>query len=150
MTTRELFYHGGAPGFRAGDLITPHPTKHVDGCNWCASGADDSHRPDKVFAARDRLYARFYASKFVDGWLYLVEPVGEIEPSSSDPAEFGACQADAWRVVRVSERAVRLNNNERARLYRRWRAGDIAEGRTPAGILPVDLYMERILERRLI
>lgn len=145
-----LLYHGGAPGFRPGDVILPHPTKHKDGCEWCASGADDNHRPDRVFASRDRLYGKFYASKFVDGWLYLVEPVGEMEPSDNDPSAFGAFQADAFRVVRVSERAVRLTHGERASLYRRWRRSDIADGRETAVISGLDLAMEKMLGRRVL
>lgn len=125
--SRTALYHGGAPGFRAGDIITPHPTKHLEGCQWCASGADDNHAPDFVFATAERLYAKYYASKYGKGWLYIVTPESEMEPSQFDP--FETYQARVFRVASVSERAVLLTMGERKRLQRLWKADDAALGR---------------------
>ena len=135
-------YLGGAPGFKPGDLIEPHPSKHVDGCAWCASGADDSHAPDRVFGTTFRLYAKFYASKYVRGWLYIVEPEGELEPSTADP--FECYSAPAMRVVKVSERAVELNPSERRHLWKEWRADDLRTGRMGPNFL-----QDRMIKRML-
>lgn len=126
MKHNMVLYHGGAPGFRPGDLIEPHPTKHLDGCEWCASGADDNHAPEFVFATAERLYAKYYASKYGKGWLYIVTPEGEMLPSQHDP--FETYQARSFRVVSVSERAVLLTMGERKRLQRLWKADAVMHG----------------------
>lgn len=122
-----MLYHGGASGFRPGDIVEPHEGKKVDDCPWCKANADDSHRPDRVFATTFRLYAKFYASKWVGGSLYIVEPAGETEPSPEDP--FDSLHASALRVLKVSERGVVLTGTERRRLQRLWREADRAAGR---------------------
>lgn len=121
-----MLYHGGAPGFRPGDLIGPHEGKKVDDCPWCEANADESHRPDRVFATTHRLYAKFYASKWVGGSLYIVEPIGAVEESTKD--RFDSVHAPALRVLKVSERGVELTRTERRRLQRLWREADIAAG----------------------
>ena len=122
-----VLYHGGAPGFRPGDVIYPHETKHVDDCPTCAARADENHRPDQVFATPVRIYAKFYASKYVGGWLYLVESVGALERSDADSIE--TYSAPAMRVVKVSERAVVMTMSERRHLYRLWERSDRSLGR---------------------
>jgi len=121
-----MLYHGGAPGFRIGDVIEPHETKHIDGCEICAARADENHQPDHVFATPIRIYAKYYASKYIDGSLYLVEPVGACERSEADSIE--TYQAPAFRVVKVSEVAVRLTMSERRHLYRIWETSDRSAG----------------------
>lgn len=137
-----ILYHGGAPGFQPGDLIEPHPTRHVDGCEWCASGSDDNHRPDRVFATTLRLYGKFYASKFLRGWLYVVQFEGPFEPSDDDP--FECYHGGAVRVLRVSERSVELTMNERRRLWRLWGEDDRVKGRPQMGF-----YQRLAFERQI-
>jgi hypothetical protein len=123
----EMLFHGGAPWFKPTNIISSHPTKRVDGCPICAAGHDGNHLPDRVFCTESRLYAKYYASKYPLGWLYEVEPEGELVRSDSDP--FITYHAQGLRVVRVSERAVMLTMSERRRLYRAWMAEDKAAGR---------------------
>lgn len=139
----NVLYHGGAPGFRSGDIITPHPTKHVDGCEWCASGADDNHLPDRVFATPVRLYAKHFASKYIRGWLYIVEEVegSALEPSDNDP--FESYHAEKLRVVKVCERSVELTMSERRHLHRDWAAADAEKGIAVSPL--VDMQLRQML-----
>jgi hypothetical protein len=88
-----------------------------------------------------RLYAKQYASKVIFGWLYIVEPVGEMERSDHDTVE--TYHSPACRVLRVSERAVQLTMSERRHLYAMWKAADQLAG--GAGNELVDWQMERLL-----
>ena len=121
-TVSAILYHGGAPGFRVGDLILPHETQKVDECPVCAAGADDNHLPYKVFATPIRIYGKYYASKYVGGSLYLVEPVGECERSTADSIE--TYYADSMRVAKVVDVGVVLTMSERRHLYRIWSEAD--------------------------
>lgn len=130
------YWHGGVPGLSVGDLIKPgHERKHHDGCQWCearkaqAEGGDAPFldplaKPDRVYFTSDRLYAKHYASLYGRGWLYRVEPVGEVEKSEEDSIESWC--APAVRVLSVYERAVLLTMSERRRLFRAWTLADQA------------------------
>ncbi|MFD6935293.1 hypothetical protein ACFWAP_03925 [Streptomyces goshikiensis] len=125
-------FHGGVPGLKVGDLVEPSPPRHVVGCAVCAARArgedyvvpdlgsidPPTGRPDRVYFTSDREYGRFYASLAWRGDLYVVEPVGDIEPSTED--YFPTWCAPAARVLSVYTRAVQLTMPERRRLYRRW------------------------------
>lgn len=130
MSTTAL-WHGGIDGLKPGDLLLPSPPKLVDGCAICVAHAAGKEvtvgghaidprtaHPDRVYLTSDREYARFYASKYVFGDLYRIEPVGDLEWSTEDP--FPTWKATAGRVVAVYERAVRLTDSQRRRLLRRW------------------------------
>lgn len=91
------FFHGGAPGSQAGDLLEPEK---------------DS---DAVYFTENRLYAKFFAS-LGRGWLYLVEPIGDYAPASDDAMQ--ACDAKSLRVIRVVEKAVQLTPNEHRQIRR--------------------------------
>jgi hypothetical protein len=130
-------FHGGMPGLKPGGLITPHAPNVVDGCAICAAKAAGeqpvvkglgvvdplTERPDRVYVTSDREYARFYASKYPLGDLYVIEPVGELEPSGED--HFPSWTVPAARVVSVYDRAVRLTPHQRRTLLRRWQAADL-------------------------
>lgn len=124
------YWHGGVPGLRPGDLVTPHEPNIVDGCPICAARAQrltatlggqtidpPTGRPDRVYITTDRDYGRFYASRYWRGDLYTVEPVGEPEPSTENP--FPTWCAPAARVLAVYDRAVQLTPSQRRSLYRR-------------------------------
>jgi len=130
-------WHGGIPDLKPGDLITPHPPNIVDGCAICAAKArgEQPHlpgipgvvdplteRPDRVYITPDREYARFYASKYPTGDLYVVEPVGDMETSTEDP--FPTIVVPAARVITVYSRAIRLTTGQRRTLTNRWERAD--------------------------
>ncbi|MET7524663.1 hypothetical protein ACWEAF_20160 [Streptomyces sp. NPDC005071] len=134
------YFHGGVPGLRPGDTVTPHPPRVLDGCPVCAARAQGltatldgkpidppTGRPDRVYITTDRDDGRFYASRYWYGDLYTVEPVGEIEPSDEDP--FPAWCVPAASVVSVYDRAVQLNPGQRRSLLRRWTEADPEAGR---------------------
>ncbi len=137
----ERLFHGGVPGLSPGDLIEPHPPNVVDGCAICEAKAAGqqpvvqglgvvdplTERPDRVYLTTDREYARFYASKYPLGDLYVVKPVGALEPSTED--HFPTWTAPAARVVSVYDRAVRLTPHRRRTLLRRWQTADLAHVR---------------------
>lgn len=137
------YFHGGIPDLRPGDLITPHPPRVVDGCPICVARAAGQTavveglgpvdpatlRPDRVYVTSDREYGRFYASRWYRGDLYVVEPVGELEPSSED--RFPSWTCEAARVRSVYQRCVLLTPKQRRALTKRWTAADMAaEGGT--------------------
>lgn len=131
------YFHGGIPDLKPGDLITPHPPKVVDDCPICVARANGqtavisgepvdpaTGRPDRVYVTTDREYARFYASKFWQGDLYVVEPVGDLEPSTED--RFPSWTCEAARVRTVYQRCVLLTPKQRRALLKRWTAADLA------------------------
>jgi hypothetical protein len=134
------YFHGGVPGLKPGDLITPSPPHVVDGCKVCEARAKGltamvggqpvdppTGRPDRVYITSDRDYGRFYASRYWYGDLYTVEPVGEIEASTEDP--FPTWCVPAARVISVYTRAVQLTPGQRRSLLRRWTQADLARSR---------------------
>ncbi|MEU5834535.1 hypothetical protein ABZ820_12795 [Streptomyces diacarni] len=136
------YFHGGVPGLRPGDLITPHPPRVVDGCAVCqarAAGVQPTvpglgvvdpitERPERVYVTTDRDYGRFYASRWYRGDLYVVEPVGELEESTED--RFPTWTCEAARVRSVYDRCVLLTGSQRRSLLRRWTAADLAATRS--------------------
>ncbi|WP_229868851.1 hypothetical protein [Streptomyces inusitatus] len=144
MSLPRLF-HGGVPGLKPADLIEPGHHRTVDGCPTCEARARGENRvvpglgvvdpptgrPDRVYATSDREYARHYASMAWYGDLYVVELIGNVEPSEED--HFPTWCAPAARVLSVYSRAVQLTMAERRRLNRRWRVADmIADQRRAA------------------
>ncbi|MCI3271425.1 hypothetical protein [Streptomyces cylindrosporus] len=135
------YFHGGIPDLKPGDLITPHAPNVVDGCAICAAKAAGqqpvveglgvvdplTERTDRVYVTSDREYARFYASKYPLGDLYVIQPVGELEPSMED--HFPSWTVLAARVVSVYDRAVRLTPHRRRTLLRRWQIADLKHAR---------------------
>lgn len=135
------YFHGGVPGLKPGDLITPHAPNVIDGCAVCEARAADrtattaggqpidppTGRPDRVYITTDRDYVRWYASRYWLGDLYTVEPVGDVEPSTEDP--FPTWCPAAARVTSVYTRAARLTPRQRRTLLRRWTKADRAHGR---------------------
>lgn len=120
-------YHGGPPGLRVGDTITPDPnrTEHlIDGCPTCEARKagkpldDDDNDPTRVYVTTDREYARIYAAGYPDGGLYRVE-VDETDmvPSNDPVPSWGVLSA---RVVGVYDALVRLTPRELRRAMRRY------------------------------
>ncbi|WP_150112994.1 hypothetical protein [Streptomyces violaceusniger] len=126
----ERLFHGGVAGLEAGQLILPHEPKYLDGCPDCEANRRGeataisplTQHQDRVYVCSDALYARHYASKWVLGDLYRVRPVGLVEVSDED--RFATWKCEAAEVVAVVERAVRMTDAERRRLFRRWTVAD--------------------------
>lgn len=121
------WWHGGVPGLRPGDLVEPTTgTSHlVDGCRECQARRhgqtlmDGGPRPDRVYITRDRDYARVYANGYPRGALYVVEPVGDIEPTGeADPVESFA--VPAARVISVYDRCVSMTLKQVRRFMARY------------------------------
>lgn len=132
------YWHGGAPGLRVGDPITPPQDADrghlVDGCPTCearrAGGRFDSDHAalDRVYITTDREYARIYAYGYPRGALYRVEPVGELEETTGvdDPAPSWAVPAAT--VLAVYDPLVTMTTQQLRRTLRRY------------GIRPDDVY----------
>lgn len=132
------YFHGGIPDLNRGDLIKPHPPRIVDGCPICVARAAGKNltvpglgvvdpatkHPDRVYVSTDRDYARFYASKFWLGDLYVVEPVGDVVASVEDP--FPSFTCEGARILSIVSRAVRLTDRQRTTLTNKWKRRDEA------------------------
>lgn len=127
------YFHGGVPGLQVGDLLTGGHSRddRHPGCKMCEArkraatlgGMDPpSSHPDHVYLTTDRLYARFHASLYGRGDLYIAQPVGELEASTEDP--FPAFFARSARIVAVPEHGVLLHHSERRKLFLRWARAD--------------------------
>jgi len=122
------YYHGGAPGLRAGDLITPREPGDighlVDGCPTCEARragtqlASDPNDPQSVYVTQDRQYARVYAAGYPRGALYRVEPLGELVRTTDDSVPSWA--VPAARVLAVLDPLVILRPAEVRRALRRF------------------------------
>lgn len=124
------YFHGGKPGLRVGDLAIPGPPNFLDDCPICQEVKagrstpfeQPTGSPDRLYITTDKAYARFYASKFPYGSLYVVKPVGELEPSTED-------RFPTWKVAEavvrsVYDRGVVLTPSQRRVLFRRWGQAD--------------------------
>lgn len=108
MSGQARYWHGGKPGLRPGDTITPQPLgsgEHlVDGCEVCEARKRGQQLPtdnldaSRVYVTTDREYARIYAAGFPNGALYRVEPMGELE-LSPDPVPSWGCASALVLVV---------------------------------------------------
>ncbi len=147
----SLYWHGGKPGLNPGELVIPGHPHFVDGCPVCEAKraglspvADPQpEHPDMIYMTHDRLYARFYASKYPSGDMYSVEPLGEVTESSEDPFPTFLC-AEA-RVVRVYDRQICLTMKERRSLYRNWKAADDEQG----SVVAIDWFVEQEFKRAI-
>ena len=124
------YFHGGKPGLVPGDYVLPSPTHFIDGCPICQAVKDGratpfeqpNAEPDHVHVTTDREYARFYASKYIRGDLYVVEPEGELSLSRAD--HFPTWTCERARVVSVFAHFVELTPRQRTTLLRRWKRAD--------------------------
>lgn len=143
-----IVYHGGVPGLNPGDVLYPHPPNVVDGCAICVARAagedwrdasgnvvDPATRERAVYVTSDRRYARFYASRYPYGDLYRVR-VGDDVPASAEDHWPTWCAPEAV-VVSVLDRRVRLTDQERRALVRRWVRLDRAAGMIELRPMPI-------------
>jgi hypothetical protein len=126
----ERYFHGGVPGLEVGDLLVPGHHHFVDGCPVCAALQEGrptpfdqpNQTPERVSITTDREYARHYASKYPQGDLYVVEPIGDLHASAED--HFPTWTVERARVTSVYARLVTLTPRQRLTLFRRWRRAD--------------------------
>lgn len=132
-------WHGGIPGLRVGDLLQPgHKRRSHPGCAICAArergesvgGMDPPSAREAVYVTASKEYARYYASLWGRGDLYVVEPVGDLTPSEED--HFPSWTCPTARVVAVYQRAVLLTMTQRRALWRLWTAADEAHAQRAA------------------
>lgn len=124
----SILYHGGVPGLKPGDLITPGHSRddHHDGCPMCrarreqgAEAPEGTRHPDMVYCTIDRLEARLYASLYGKGDVYQVEPMGELTPSTDEGDPEGCYRCVKLRVKRITDVHVTLTMKDRRRLARK-------------------------------
>ena len=144
------YYHGGKPGLRPGDLLTPyHDRAGHPGCAFCEArargetikGIDPPSQHESVYVTTHRLYAKHYASLWGYGDLYRVDPLGEFVASEEDTMRAFRC--DQARIVSVLDRAVLLTPSERRRIHREWTAADIRDDPARADQIRVAAEAER-------
>jgi hypothetical protein len=122
------FFHGGVPGLRKGDLLKGGHTRDNlhPGCKFCEEraaaapgqgGAIDpaSSHPEHVYFTADKEYARYHASLYGRGDLYLVDPGADFERSTEDLVL--SFHAPSVTIIGVIERRVLLRWSERRTLY---------------------------------
>lgn len=116
--TDPRYWHGGAPGLRPGDLITPQPNDEgphlIDGCPTCEARRAgqqldiDTNNPDWVYITTSREYARIYAAGYPRGALYQVEPLGELHDRTRDHDMEPSWGVDSARVLVVYDPVVSM------------------------------------------
>lgn len=124
MSTR--YFRGGAPHLEPGDLIVPATDERhlVDGCPTCEARRaghqldTDPNNPAKVYVTTERDYARVFAAGYPHGALYVVDPIGELEPTRDDTVP--SWSVEAARVVAVYDRLVTLTPKQLRTLVRRY------------------------------
>lgn len=130
MTDHIRYWHGGAPGLKPGDLVTPRPADDashlVDGCPTCEARkagqqlADDDNNPKWIYVTTSREYARIYAAGYPRGGLYQVDPIGEKHDRSGHDSE-PSWGVESARVLVVYDAVVILSPKQFRRLERSWR-----------------------------
>lgn len=121
------YWHGGAPGLKAGDLIVPPPPGAVghlvDGCAVCEARRagqqlpDDDNNPTWVYVTTDREYARLYAAGYPRGALYVVDPVGDLYDRTGEHDPMPSWGCSSARVLSVYDPVVTLTDRQ----VRRWK-----------------------------
>lgn len=123
------YWHGGAPGLKPGDIISPRDpgdTAHlVDDCPICEARRQgqqldsDDNDASLVYVTTDRDYARIYAAGYPRGGLYRVDPIGElVDRGEHDAAPAWGC--DAARVLSVYDPIAALDAKRVRSLLRRY------------------------------
>lgn len=127
-TLPPRYWHGGAPGLRVGDLITPRAGGDmghlVDGCPTCEArrtatpDADDDNDPAFVYVTTNREYARIYAAGYPRGDIYRVEPIGELYETTGRRDPVPSWAVPEARVTAVYDRAVNVSWKRLQRLMK--------------------------------
>jgi hypothetical protein len=105
-----VYFHGGYPGLKPGDLILPPDTTGTEH-RLSAIAAEHggpaySTRTDIVYVTTGRDVARAFAAFYPDGALYRVEPDGELEPDPDCATPGLSWQCPAARIAAVIDPVV--------------------------------------------
>lgn len=93
------YFHGGRGGLLRGSLILP---PSVTGAKSCSEyGAAQVHRRDRVYITTDHRAAMLFAAGIPGGMVYLVEPVGELEPDPDCTTQGLSFQCPKARIVKA-------------------------------------------------
>jgi hypothetical protein len=113
MPPAVRYWHGGAPGLRAGDRILPPDTT---GTAYtliayarqvaAAAGFDCAQRTDRVYLTTDREDAKVYAFLYPRGSLYRVQPDDPLEPDLDCTVPGLSWQAPGATVLAVYDACV--------------------------------------------
>lgn len=115
-----LYFHGGYPGLKPGDLLLPPDTTGTDH-RLSATAAEmnapaHATRTDVVYVTTARDIARAYAALYPDGALYRVEPECDMEPDPDCRTPGLSWQCPAAQITAVVDAAVLA----RTRPVERW------------------------------
>lgn len=91
-STRAAYWHGGAPGLQVGDYILPPSVTRTRYTLSAYVGEEESragYQPTRVYLTSEREVAEVFAAMYPNGgWVYRVEPEGQLE-QDPDVAERG-------------------------------------------------------------
>lgn len=99
MSLPITYWHGGPAGIPRGAFLLPPVVTRARSCS--DHGAAGVHRRDRVYVTTDRAAALLYAAGHRRGVLYLVEPLGTLEPDPDCTALGLSWQCEKARVLRV-------------------------------------------------
>lgn len=124
-------YHGGVPNLMTGEVLTAdHARRHHEGCPICEARSkgqnpaiDPLSAQHGVYVSESREYARYYASLYGSGDLYLIKPIGDLRESAEEKG-WRAWVCERAKVLKVIEHRVTLTMPERRRLYLKWALKD--------------------------
>ncbi|WP_338683866.1 hypothetical protein QD712_25620 [Streptomyces acidiscabies] len=116
----SVYFHGGYPGLKPGDLILPPDLSGTDHrlSRTAAElgGPAYSTRTDVVYVTTGRDVARAFAAFYPDGALYRVQPHGDLEPDPDSGIPGLSWQCPTAEVIAVVDPAVLF----RTRRPERW------------------------------
>lgn len=140
MDENRIYWHGGAVGLRPGDALLNKLAAERAGLDPAAHARSELAvlrivtREDRVYITSDLQMARAFAhyclltlgtSVVSRGTLYLVQPVGAIEPDPDFAGEVSWCSSSAI-VLEVAEEDVRMRYRDAVRATGRfstWEGG---------------------------
>jgi hypothetical protein len=97
-----MMYHGGDRGLRVGDYILP-PEK-TGRSNTSGVAPEDVYRRDRVYITEHLQDAKLFAAKNnEDPVVYVVEPVGELEPDDDNKTPGRSLACTSAKIVAVRE-----------------------------------------------
>jgi len=97
-STRGAYWHGGAPGLNPGDLILPPSvtrTRHTLSAYEGKETSRAGYQPTRVYLTSEYATAEVFAAMYPNGgWVYRVEPEGQLEqdPDVVEGGESWVCE----------------------------------------------------------
>lgn len=122
QASERVYWHGGAPGLAAGEVILPADRlRELPAAYRLFGRANYPCDPSLVYITEDRNFALAYAHAFqarmdpltglpTMGWLYEVKPLGTLQDDPDCPPRTGNYQVNSAVVIRVEEVHVQLSD----------------------------------------